>query len=131
MGRKTVARIVAVAATMLLAMNSASASTGRYAAGDPLADGDWAEGLTPGRFEARRSIAPPGTIPLARLDCMDAGVGGSCPSLQKCLTSCVVVFDLDMAFCAAVGMPWIGQCIINASDRWAQCRRDCTGDYDG
>lgn len=78
----------------------------------------------------RRSLAPPGVLKQVRLECDVAGVGGgSCPTHQHCINSCTAIFDLEMVFCAAVGIPWIGQCIINASDRWAQCRRDCNADY--
>lgn len=60
MSRKTVAQIVAVATTLLLAMSSASASTNRYPAANRLADGGPTAELAPRSRDAPRSVAPPG-----------------------------------------------------------------------
>lgn len=125
---KIVSRIAVVAAVFILAADGVGASTepasykhaGRDVTSPP---------AVPRNVGPPRSTAPQGLLQPARLECLDTGLGGSCPTLQHCLNSCVVIFDVEMALCFAVGAPWIGQCIINASDRWAQCRRDCTSDY--
>jgi len=122
-------RLATFAAVALLVTNSANASD--QWAGPSSADaGVPAFVLPDDGLSVRRSVAPPGLLKKVRLDCDATGLGGgTCPSLQRCMNSCALVFDIEMVFCATVGMPWVGQCIINASDRWAQCRRDCGGDY--
>lgn len=121
--------LMAVAAIVFLVTNSASASDNR-AGSPPPKTGFPTFGPSDNGAQLRRSLAPQGLLTQAGLDCDATGLGGgTCPTLQHCMNSCAVIYDIDMVFCATVGMPWIGQCIINASDRWAQCRRNCSGDY--
>ena len=84
--------------------------------------------------QAAKSAPPASHFSQARIQCLDAGLGGSCPSpLIACKAQCDEDFDYDNLRCmaSAGGMAPVLRAICHgkAFAFYSQCLKDCSDVY--